>query len=125
MHLIFSCRHKLLDLIFSSRLRSGREGNETRRTHPATFSILHERRIMTDDPKTIYVLSPELAFIVQKIEATRSECLKALWHYIIENELHCSTNRSFFEPDERLQKIFGTKKVPIFGMSKFLTKHLY
>jgi len=72
------------------------------------------------------VLSPELAFVVKKIEATRAECVQALWLYVVENNLQIEDNRNFFKPDERLEKIFGkTERVPVFAMSKYLSRHLY
>jgi len=76
-------------------------------------------------PKDVFVLSPELAFVVKKIEASRSECLKSLWLYIVENDLQISSNRSLFQPDQTLEKIFGSAPVPVFAMSKHLSQHLY
>ena len=69
-------------------------------------------------------LSPELAEILGRNEASRPECIKGLWAYITAHNLQTYRNRNFIIPDEKMSKIFGKKKIRGFGMSKFLGPHL-
>lgn len=92
----------------------------------ATFSIQNERRVRRFDLDEQCVLSPELVFIVKKFDASKSECVRAIWSYIIKNNLQLESDRSFFVPDERLSKIFGSKrKIPVFAISKYISKYMY
>ena len=49
-----------------------------------------------EKPTKPYKLSPELAEIVGKQEASRAECTKQLWSYIKKHDLQDSENRQFF-----------------------------
>jgi len=71
-----------------------------------------------------YKLSPELADVVGKKEATRGECIKQLWAYIKEHNLQDSENKQYFKPDKKMAKVFGEDKMRGFGMAKCLGKHL-
>jgi len=48
-----------------------------------------------------YKLSPELADIVGKKEASRAECIKQLWAYLKKNELQDPENKQYFTPDKK------------------------
>ncbi len=69
-------------------------------------------------------LSPELAAIVGKKEASRAECVKQLWAYIKKHNLQDKDNRQYFKPDATMAKVFGHDKMRAFAMSKFLGPHL-
>merc|ERR1711976_1060550 len=69
-------------------------------------------------------LSADLADIVGKKEASRSECIKLLWAYMKKNNLQDPENKQYFTPDKKMAKIFGTERLRGFGMAKFLNNHL-
>ena len=69
-------------------------------------------------------LSPELAAIVGKKEASRAECVKQLWAYIKKHNLQDPENRQFFKPDATMAKVFGKDKLRAFSMSKYIGAHL-
>ena len=69
-------------------------------------------------------LSPELAEVVGKKEASRAECTKGLWAYIKKHDLQDPDNKQYFTPDKKMAKIFGTDKIRGFSMSKYLSAHL-
>ena len=69
-------------------------------------------------------LSPELAAIVGKEEASRSDCVKQLWAYLKEHNLQDPENKQYFIPDKKMAKVFGTDRMRAFGMTKFLSAHL-
>ena len=70
-------------------------------------------------------LSPELSAIVGQDEASRSECIKQLWAYLKEHNLQDPENKQYFFPDKKMAKVFGTDRMRGFGMSKFLSQHLF
>ena len=69
-------------------------------------------------------LSADLADIVGKKEASRSECIKLLWAYLKKNNLQDPENKQYFTPDKKMAKVFGTERIRAFGMAKFLSAHL-
>ena len=69
-------------------------------------------------------LSPDLAAIVGKTEASRIELIKLLGAYLKESKLECEDNKQFFLPDEKMAKVFGTEKIQGFSMAKRIQAHL-
>ena len=69
-------------------------------------------------------LSPELADVVGKKEASRAECIKQLWAYIKKHNLQDPENKQYFTPDKKMAKVFGTEKLRAFSMAKYLSAHL-
>merc|ERR1712062_443875 len=69
-------------------------------------------------------VSADLAAIIGKKEASRSECIKLLWAYMKKNNLQDPENKQYFTPDKKMAKIFGTERLRGFGMAKFLNNHL-
>ena len=65
-------------------------------------------------------LSPDLADIVGKDEASRAECIKLLWDYIKKNNLQDPEDKQYFIPDKKMAKVFGIDRIRAFGMGKFL-----
>ena len=69
--------------------------------------------------------SKDLAAVVGDGPMPRTEVTKKLWAYIKKNDLQDAKNRRNINPDEKLQKIFGSKKaVNMFEMTKLVNKHL-
>ena len=69
-------------------------------------------------------LSPDLADIVGKEEASRAECVKQLWVYIKKHNLLDPENKQYMIPDKRMSKVFGDDRIRAFGMAKYLSSHL-
>ena len=68
--------------------------------------------------------SPELAEIVGSDKLPRSEVVKKVWDYIKKNDLQNPENRREILADDKLEPIFGKKKVTMFEMNKHLAQHL-
>jgi len=69
-------------------------------------------------------LSEELADVVGGNEMPRHEVVKRMWAYIKENKLQDPKNKQFVKCDDKLSKVFPTKKFRGFGMTKFLKDHM-
>ena len=55
----------------------------------------------------------------------RTEVTKKIWAYIKKNNRQDPKNKRNINPDEKLEKVFGTKKaVNMFEMTKLLSKHM-
>ena len=50
-------------------------------------------------------LSDDLAQVVKRKEASRTECLRRLWTYIKNNNLRDSENKLYFFPDKKMAKV--------------------
>ena len=70
-------------------------------------------------------LSPDLAAIVGKKESSRAELMKLLWAYLKNNNLQIEGNKTFFVPDKKMAKVFGTGTMRVFSMAKHYRPHLY
>lgn len=68
--------------------------------------------------------SPELAAIVGKDDLPRSEIVSKMWEHIKKNNLQNPENKREILADDKLEKIFGTKKVTMFEMNKHISKHV-
>lgn len=70
-------------------------------------------------------VSEELAAVVGKGPMPRTEVTKKLWAYIKKNNLQDAKNKRNINPDDKLHKIFGSKKsINMFEMTKLVNKHL-
>lgn len=70
-------------------------------------------------------LSDELAAIVGRGPMPRTEVTKKLWAYIKANKRQNPSNKRNIIPDDKLAKVFGSKKeVNMFEMVKLVNKHL-
>lgn len=69
-------------------------------------------------------LSEELTAVVGKGPLPRTEVTKKLWAYIRKNNRQDPSNRRNILADEKLEKVFGKKKVNMFEMTKLVSKHL-
>jgi len=69
-------------------------------------------------------LTAELADIVGGDEMPRHEVVKRMWAYIKENQLQDPKNKQMIKCDEKLSKVFPSKKFRGFGMTKFLKDHM-
>ena len=69
--------------------------------------------------------SSELGAIVGTSPLTRAETTKKVWDYIKKNGLQDQTNKRMINADDKLGKVFGSKKqVSMFEMTKLVNKHL-
>ena len=69
-------------------------------------------------------VSEDLAAIIGVKETSRAECIKLLWGYLKDNNLHCEDDKQFIRPDKKMAKVFGKDKLRAFSMSKYISNHL-
>jgi len=70
-------------------------------------------------------LSEELQSVVGKGPMPRTEVTKKLWVYIKKHKLQDPKNLRNIKPDEKLAKVFGSKKaINMFEMTKLISKHV-
>ena len=68
--------------------------------------------------------SEHLAKIVGTEPLPRSEVTKKIWAHIKKHKLQNPQNKREILADDKLQPIFGGKKMDMFQMAKALNKHL-
>lgn len=68
--------------------------------------------------------SAELAAIVGSDNIARSAVVSKMWDYIKKNNLQNPANKREILADDKLEKVFGAKKVTMFEMNKHLSRHL-
>ena len=68
--------------------------------------------------------SAELAAITGSGQIARSDVVSKMWEYIKKNNLQNPENKREILADDKLEKVFGTKKVTMFEMNKHLSRHL-
>ena len=70
-------------------------------------------------------LSKELASVVGEKELSRGEVTKKIWEYIKTHQLQDPNNKRIIIPDEKLSKVFGSKKpIDMFQIAKALSNHI-
>ena len=70
-------------------------------------------------------VSETLADVVGKGPMPRTEVTKKLWAYIKRKKLQDPKNKRNIIPDEKLAKVFGSKRaINMFQMTKLVSKHL-
>ena len=68
--------------------------------------------------------SKELAAVVGTAPLPRGEVVSKVWNYIKKHELQNPENRREILADDKLEAVFGKKKVTMFEMNKYLAQHL-
>jgi chromatin remodeling complex protein RSC6 len=68
--------------------------------------------------------SKELAAVVGSDPIPRGEVVSKMWDYIKKNNLQNPENKREILADDKLEPIFGKKKVTMFEMNKHLAQHL-
>jgi upstream activation factor subunit UAF30 len=68
--------------------------------------------------------SAELAKVVGSEPLPRSEVTKKVWAHIKKNKLQNPENKREIIADDKLQPVFGGKKLDMFQMTKAINKHL-
>jgi len=68
--------------------------------------------------------SPQLAKVVGSEPLPRSEVTKKVWAHIKKNKLQNPENKREILADDKLQPVFGGKKLDMFQMTKAINKHL-
>jgi chromatin remodeling complex protein RSC6 len=70
-------------------------------------------------------ISEALGAVVGSKPIPRTEVTKKLWGYIKKNGLQDKVNRRMINPDEKLAKVFGSKRsVNMFKMTALVSKHM-
>ena len=68
--------------------------------------------------------SEQLAKIVGSEPLPRSEIVKKVWAHIKKNKLQNPKNKREILADDKLQPVFGSKKLDMFQMTKAISKHV-
>ena len=68
--------------------------------------------------------SKELAAVVGAEPLPRGEVVSKVWDYIKKHDLQNPQNRREILADDKLEAVFGKKKVTMFEMNKHLAQHL-
>jgi upstream activation factor subunit UAF30 len=68
--------------------------------------------------------SKELAAVVGAEPLPRGEVVSKVWDYIRKHALQNPVDRREILADDKLEAVFGTKKVTMFAMNKHLARHL-
>ena len=68
--------------------------------------------------------SQELAAVVGAEPLPRGEAVSKVWEYIKKHELQNPENRREILADDKLEAVFGKKKVTMFEMNKLISGHL-
>ena len=68
--------------------------------------------------------SKELAAVVGSAPLPRPEVVSKVWDYIKKNDLQNPQNKREILADDKLEAVFGKKKVTMFEMNKHLAAHL-
>lgn len=68
--------------------------------------------------------SPELGALVGTKPLSRAEVVSKLWEHIKKNNLQNPENKREILADDKLEKVFGKKKVTMFEMNKLISPHL-
>lgn len=68
--------------------------------------------------------SEQLAKIVGSQPLPRTEVTKKVWEHIKRNKLQNPENKREIIADEKLQPVFGKKKINMFEMTKAINNHL-
>jgi upstream activation factor subunit UAF30 len=68
--------------------------------------------------------SKELAAVVGAKPLPRSEVVRKVWAYIKQHKLQNPKNGREILADDKLEAVFGKKKVTMFEMNKYLAQHL-
>ncbi len=68
--------------------------------------------------------SADLAAITGSDPLPRSQVVSKMWDYIRANKLQNPENKREILADDKLEKVFGAKKVTMFEMNKHLSRHL-
>jgi upstream activation factor subunit UAF30 len=68
--------------------------------------------------------SKELAAVVGSEPLSRGDVVSKVWDYIKKHDLQNPENRREILADDKLEAVFGKKKVTMFEMNKHLAQHL-
>ncbi len=68
--------------------------------------------------------SKELAAVVGSEPLPRGQVVSKIWDYIRKNNLQNPENRRKILADDKLEPVFGKKRVTMFEMNKHLAAHL-
>ncbi len=104
---------------YVSKKKFGKAG-ATKKTVKKTTAKKKSTRVQ----KT-YELSKELQAIAGKDPLSRPDVVKKMWEYIKQHKLQSEENRRIINPDEKLAKVFGSKKpIDMMKLAGLLGPHL-
>lgn len=70
-------------------------------------------------------LSKELEAVVRKKTLSRSETVKKIWAYIKSHKLQDPDNRRRIIPDDKLAKVFGSKRpIDMMQLAGLMSRHM-
>ncbi|XP_059176312.1 uncharacterized protein LOC131955988 [Physella acuta] len=69
-------------------------------------------------------LSDQLAAVVGKNEMPRPDVLKTLWSIVKERNLQDPNDKKYMLCDEQMEHLFGSKRIKLFAMMKYLKEHI-
>ncbi|XP_075533087.1 uncharacterized protein LOC142566148 [Dermacentor variabilis] len=114
---------KLQDEEFKSRSRAVKK-SRTAKKEPAKKAAKAPGTKRESAYSRKCALSPELAAVVGAEEMARSAVVKKMWSIVRERNLFDPSNKQFALCDPQLMKVFGQKRVRMFGMMKYLKNHI-
>ena len=96
------------------------------KTKPTHFTPKQMRStiVQARGDKSAFSPSKELGAIVGPSPLPRPEMVSKVWDYIKKNNLQNPQNKREILADDKLQKIFGKKKVTIFNLDQQISQHL-
>jgi chromatin remodeling complex protein RSC6 len=99
--------------------KAAAEGGKTAKTAKTTS----EKKVNSAFMKPLQP-SPQLAAVVGKDPLPRPEAVSKMWEYIRKHKLQNPENKREILADDKLEPVFGKKKVTMFEMNKHLAQHL-
>ncbi len=99
-------------------------GKEIDWTLFAADNIKNVRRAPNAALMTHLTPSPALAAIVGRDPLPRTEVTKKVWEYIKKHRLQDDVNKRAINADRKLLKIFGSRQVSMFELTKIINSHL-
>jgi upstream activation factor subunit UAF30 len=82
------------------------------------------KKTKSDGLHKVMTPSAELGAVVGKEPLTRADVVSKVWAYIKSNNLQNPENKREILADDKLEKVFGVKKVTMFEMNKHFSGHL-
>eukprot|EP01102_Stenamoeba_stenopodia_P019661 TRINITY_DN7476_c0_g1_i1.p1 TRINITY_DN7476_c0_g1~~TRINITY_DN7476_c0_g1_i1.p1 ORF type:complete len:233 (+),score=65.06 TRINITY_DN7476_c0_g1_i1:125-823(+) len=84
-----------------------------------------EKKVQKNNPfNSPCYLSPTLADLLGVPTLSRPQVVKKIWEHIKENGLQDQSDKRFINCDDKMEAVFGVKRVHMFKMNKILSKHL-
>ena len=79
---------------------------------------------MTKPHKRIKKFTPEFSEFIGRKQATRILAYKIVIAYVKEHNLQDPDDKTYFVPNKKMSKIFGTERIHLGGIQKVITAHV-